>query len=221
MRWCLANELVSGNPVDSVDHLLPAQPSTSKRVKHHPSMPWRAIPNFKKETIDKENTVTSVILEFIIHTAVRSGEARFMMWSEIDFQKSVWNIPANRMKTGIIHRVPLTNQVIELLEKQEATNDMKLVFPSPRNHNILSDMAITKFLRDKKALSDIQGRNATVHGFRSSFRDWASENEYSRDLAEKALAHSVKDKTEAAYHRTDLLEQRRPMMEAWSKYICN
>ena len=88
MKWCFARELVSGNPVDSVDHLLPAQPSASKRVTHHPSMPWREIPKFKKETIDQETTVTCVILEFIIHTAVRSGEARFMMWSEIDFQKS-------------------------------------------------------------------------------------------------------------------------------------
>ena len=221
MKWCFARELVSGNPVDSVDHLLPAQPSASKRVIHHPSMPWREIPNFKKETIDQENTITSVILEFIIHTAVRSSEARYMVWSEIDFKKSVWNIPATRMKTGIIHRVPLTNQVIKLLEKQTVANEMKLVFPSPRNHIALTDMAMTKFLRDKKAQSDIPDRTATVHGFRSSFRDWASENSYSRDLAEKALAHSVKDKTEAAYHRTDLLEQRRPMMEAWSRYICN
>ena len=221
MKWCCAKELALGNPLDLVEHLLPQQPSASKRVQHQPSIPWREIPRFKKEIINQETTVTSAILEFIIHTAVRSGEARFMIWSEIDFQQLIWNIPASRMKTGIIHRVPITNQVIKLLEKQKDGNKTELVFPSPRNQNVLSDMAMTKFLRDKQVQSDIQDRTATVHGFRSSFRDWASENGYSRDLAEKALAHSVKDKTEAAYHRTDLLEQRRPMMQAWSKHICN
>ena len=84
---------------------------------------------------------------------------------------------------------------------------------------VLTDMALTKFLRDKKTVSDVAGRHATAHGFRSSFRDWASENGYPRDLAERALAHTIKNQSEAAYHRTDLLEQRRPMMDAWSNHI--
>ena len=94
-----------------------------------------------------------------------------------------------------------------------------LVFPSPRE-KVLSDMALTALLRRVKAGSDTPGRIATAHGFRSSFRDWASEHSYARDLAERALAHAVANKVEAAYHRTDLLEQRRPMMEVWGRYVC-
>ena len=96
-----------------------------------------------------------------------------------------------------------------------------LVFPSPRDDKVLSDMALTSFLRRVKALSDTPGRVATAHGFRSSFRDWASEHGYARDLAERALAHTVANQVEAAYHRTDLLEQRRPMMEAWAQHLCS
>lgn len=94
-----------------------------------------------------------------------------------------------------------------------------LVFPSPRKQIVLSDMALTSFLRRVEADSDVPGRVATAHGFRSSFRDWCSENGYPRDLAERALAHTVRNKVEAAYHRTDLLEQRRPMMQTWADFL--
>ena len=122
------------------------------------------------------------------------------------------------MKAKVAHRVPLSQRALEILSAQRALHpETDLVFPSVRGL-VLSDMVLTKFLRDHKAPSSEPGRIATAHGFRSSFRDWASESGYPRDLAERALAHQVKNQVEAAYHRTDLLEQRRAMMEAWSAH---
>jgi integrase len=130
-----------------------------------------------------------------------------------------WNIPAERMKAREPHRVPLSDAAVALLTRmQQFRLHETLVFPSPRE-KVLSDMTLTALLRRVKAESDTPGRIATAHGFRSSFRDWASEHGYARDLAERALAHAVANKVEAAYHRTDLLEQRRPLMEDWGRHV--
>jgi integrase len=139
-----------------------------------------------------------------------------MQWEELDLEVGVWTIPASRMKAKIIHRVPLTPRCVEILSAMKASgvSQKGLVHPSKRGTQ-LSDMVLTKLLRDARTRSDVDGRAATAHGFRSSFRDWASENGYPRDLAERALAHTIKNETEAAYHRTDLLEQRREMMLHW------
>lgn len=221
MKWCWAQGLVQGNPLDVVDHLLPRQPGKRERVQHQPAMPWRDVPQFVADILRKgASNVTKALLEFVILTAARSGEARAMRWAEIDLEAGVWTVPADRMKAKVEHRVPLSSgalRVLEGLRPDEAKPD-QLVFPAPRG-GVLSDMALTKFLRDQNAASDVKGRVATAHGFRSSFRDWASENGFARDLAEKALAHTIANKVEAAYHRTDLLEQRRPMMEAWSSHV--
>ena len=220
MEWSCAQGLRVGNPVNGVQHLLPKQPSTSVRVQHHPAMPWANIPDFVKDHIAEADNASRALLLFVILTAVRSGEARGALWSEFDLKKKVWTIPAVRMKTKVIHRVPLSEPVIVLLEKRrQKPSQHGLVFPSPRAGNVLTDMALTSFLRKHKAISDVAGRVATAHGFRSSFRDWASENGYSQHLAERTLAHTVKNAVEAAYHRTDLLEQRRPMMENWANFI--
>lgn len=141
-----------------------------------------------------------------------------MRWSEIDFDDKIWTIPATRMKAKQPHRVPLCDRVMEILTDARALQlHDELVFPSSRG-TPLSDMALTKLLRDQKVPSSDPDRIATAHGFRSSFRDWASEHGYARDLADKALSHTIKNRVEAAYHRTDLLEQRRPMMNAWSAF---
>jgi len=141
-------------------------------------------------------------------------------WDEFDLHAGAWNIPAHRMKAKESHPVPLSEHALTLVKKvkQSQLHDV-LVFPSPRE-KVLSDMTLTALLRRVKAESDTPGRFATAHGFRSSFRDWASEHGYARDLAERALAHTVANKVEAAYHRTDLLEQRRPLMEAWAQHVC-
>lgn len=156
------------------------------------------------------------MLELLILTAVRSGELRGMRWEEVNLDTEIWTVPAVRMKSKVEHRGPLTPRCLEILAtiKPRDREPKGLVFAS-RNGTPLSDIALTKVLRDAKAKSDVGGRIATAHGFRSSFRDWASEHGYARDLAERALAHTIRDSTEAAYHRTDLLEQRRVMMEAW------
>ncbi|MDA9159918.1 tyrosine-type recombinase/integrase [Rhodobacteraceae bacterium] len=220
MEWSCAQGLRVGNPVSGVQHLLPKQPSTSVRVQHHPAMPWANIPDFVKDHIAEADNASRALLLFVILTAVRSGEARGALWSEFDLKQKVWTIPASRMKTKVIHRVPLSEPVIVLLEKRRQKPSQRgLVFPSPRAGNVLTDMALTSFLRKHKAISDVAGRIATAHGFRSSFRDWASENSYSQHLAESALAHQIKNQVERAYHRTDLLEQRRPMMDDWAKFI--
>lgn len=220
MKWCWAHGLVTGNPVDVVDHLLPAQPGKRVRVQHFPSMPWQDIPKFATAVLRaKEPNVSRLLLEFVILTAARSGEARAMTWSEVDFQAKVWTVPASRMKAKVAHRVPLSTRAIEILTIQRQKHpESDLVFPAPRG-GVLSDMALTKFLRDVKAKSSDPGETATAHGFRSSFRDWASEKSYQRDWAERALAHTIQNQAEAAYHRTDLLEQRRTMMEAWASHV--
>ncbi|MDA9346936.1 tyrosine-type recombinase/integrase [bacterium] len=220
LEWACAQQLIVGNPVNGVKHLLPKQPSTSVRVQNFPAMPWRIIPRFVEEDIGDVDNVSRNLLLFVILTAVRSGEARKAKWSEFDLKQRIWTIPANRMKAQVMHRVPLSGPVMELLEKrQQKPSKRGLVFPSPRAGTILTDMALTSFLRKHRARSDVAGRVATAHGFRSGFRDWASENNYPRDYAERALAHTIKNASEAAYHRTDLLEQRRPMMESWAKHV--
>jgi len=209
--------LMGANPVDVVTHLLPLQPGKAVRQEHQPAMPWATVPSFvKAELVDAgELEVTRNALLFLVLNASRSGEVRGMTWSEVNLRAKLWTIPAARMKAKVAHRVPLSLQAIELLKRQAGQHD-ELVFPSVQARTVMSDMTLTALLRRAKAPSDTPGRVATVHGFRSSFRDWCSERGYPRDLAERALAHTVKDKVEAAYHRTDLFEQRRPMMQAWA-----
>ena len=220
MKWCWAQGWVKANPVDVVDHLLPQQPGKRERVQHQPSMPWRDIPAFVRDVLQASTSnVTRSLLEFLILTAARSGEAREITWDEVDLDAKVWTIPASRMKAKVTHRVPLSGRAVEILKAQRKKHpDGALVFPAPRG-GVLSDMVLTGFLRDQKAKSGDKGRVATAHGFRSSFRDWASEHGHARDLAERALAHTIQNQAEAAYHRTDLLEQRQPMMEAWALHI--
>lgn len=220
MAWGWAHGFCSANPVDVVGHLLPQQTSANTRRVHQPAMPWRIIPLYLAAHINQEANfnVSEALLTYVILTACRSGEARSMRWSEVDLKSGVWTIPSEKMKAGILHRVPLSKQALAVLEKMKGLH-RDLVFPSPRKQIILSDMVLTSFLRRTNAKSDTPDRIATAHGFRSSFRDWCSEHGYPRDLAERALAHAVKNKVEAAYHRTDLLEQRRPMMQAWADHV--
>lgn len=221
MKWCRAHELIEANPVELVEHILGKQLPKRERERHQPAMNWREIPNFLKTHLRTGDEVSRLGLEFLILTAVRSGELRGATWSEFDFEKKVWTIPAERMKKKKRHSIPLAERPMEILRLQKLRNDgSDLVFPSPRG-KMLSDMAFTSFLRKHKIMSSDGQSVATAHGFRSSFRDWASENGYSRDLAEKALAHELKDKTEKAYHRTDLLKERVPMMQAWATLVCS
>lgn len=221
MDWCAASGHILASPVGVVTRLLPKQPGKRQRAAHQPAMPWRRMPDFVRNVLHVGATSTSkVMLEFLILTAARSGEVRQMDWREINLADAVWTIPASRMKAKTAHRIPLSNRALDILaaKRSNAAMHKGLVFPS-RNGLPISDVMLTKFLRDRKVESDVPERHATAHGFRSSFRDWASEHGYSRDLAERALAHTIKSSTEAAYHRTDLLDQRRTMMTDWGEYI--
>lgn len=218
MQWCWAHQHIAANPVAVVDHILPKQKA---KVTHQPSMPWKDVPAFLATHVrDRETRDTlRAAVEFAILTAARSGEVREATWGEFDLDRALWVIPGERMKMEEPHRVPLSSRAVALLRELKAAGSHEsIVFPSPRKL-FFSDMAPTEFLRRVGAHSATPGRTATLHGYRSSFRDWASENGYARDLAERALAHAVENKVESAYHRTDLLEQRRPMMEAWSTYL--
>jgi len=157
--------------------------------------------------------VAARLLEFTILTAARSGETRGATWSEIDLTAALWTIPAERMKAGKEHRVPLSDQALKVLREIPRTPDTDLVFPAPRNGQ-LSDMAMTAIMRR-------MGLKAVPHGFRSTFRDWCSEcTNYPRDVAEMALAHAIGNKVEAAYRRGDLFEKRTRLMAEWAKF-CN
>jgi integrase len=152
-------------------------------------------------------------LEFAILTAARTGEVAGALWSEIDLTAGVWTIPANRMKTGIEHRVPLSEQALTVLKRAAATKVNDVVFYGQKRGRALSNMALLMMLR-RMGRSDI-----TVHGFRSTFRDWAAERTgIAREVAEAALAHVIANKTEAAYRRSDLFEKRRGLMRQWGSF---
>lgn len=197
-----------------LDHILPARASVA-RVEHHAALPYADLPALMRRIAEREG-MASRCLAFIAHTAARSGEARGATWDEIDLDARVWTIGPDRMKAGVEHRVPLTDEAVEILLAVQplARGPASVVFPSERKGRPLSDVGVSK------ALHTAGAEGATVHGLRSSFRDWAVERTaYPRAAAEKALAHSNKDKVEAAYQRSDLLEMRRRLMTEWSKFL--
>ena len=191
-----------------LDHLLP-KPKNVRAVKHHAALPHAEIADFMME-LDAREGVAARALGFTILTAARSGETRGATWAEIDLDAKLWTIPAGRMKAGKEHRVPLSKAAIALLSSKRGGN--KLIFESEaKPGKSISDMSMTAVLRRMKR-DDI-----TVHGFRSTFRDWAGETTgFPREVIEAALAHGIKDKAEAAYARSDLFDKRRSLMEAWA-----
>ena len=220
MNWCAARDYIIASPVGVVSKLLARQPGKRERVTHHPAVPWRDLPDFVAEVLrTPQPSVGKQALELTLLTAARSGEVRGMVWGEVDLENRVWTVPAQRMKAKASHRVPLTDGAIAILKARlPFQSESNLVFSS-RKDTPLSDMTLTKILRDANVSSDTPDRTATVHGFRSSFRDWASEQGYARDLAERALARTIRNAAEAAYHRTDLLDARREMMAAWERHL--
>jgi len=192
-----------------LDQLLPA-PGKIAKVEHHTALPIDAMGAFMLD-LRKREGIAARALEFAILTAARSGEVRGMKWAEVDQVTGVWTIPADRMKAGKEHRVPLTESAIRILNAQSHQEGIDLVFPAPRG-GVLSDMTLTAVTRRMEVA-------AVPHGFRSTFRDWAAERtNFPRDMAEQALAHALGDKVEAAYRRGDMLEKRRQMMQAWAKF---
>ncbi|TAM08286.1 MAG: site-specific integrase [Paraburkholderia sp.] len=194
----------------NLENLL-ARPSKVQEVRNHPAVPLAEMADFMKKLRAVEGN-SARCLEFAILTGARSGEARGVRFSEIDWNTNVWRVPAERMKAKKEHRVPLSADAVKLLTSMPRAEDQDLIFPSPRG-KVLSDMAMLMLVRRT-------GIDAVPHGFRSTFRDWAGEmTNYPRELAEVALAHVKGDATEAAYWRSDVLERRRRMMSDWAKFI--
>lgn len=198
-------------PMRAVAKGLPSQP---KRTGRFQAMPYALVPDFVAKLREIES-FGALALEALILTACRSGEIRGACWDEIDLDARLWTIPAGRMKAGRSHAIPLSAQALDLFKRAAALRiaDTQLVFPGQKRGKALSDMTLLKILRD-------QGEPYTVHGFRSSFRDWAAEcSDQPGEVAEAALAHTVPNAVEAAYRRTDFLERRRGLMNDWGYYV--
>ncbi len=200
------------NPVDQIGLGL----SQVRKVKTHlAALPWREVPGFWSQLTDRDS-ISSACLRFIILTAARSGEARGANWQEIDFEGATWNVPADRMKRGKPHRVPLAPEAVAILENMRGL-DPVLCFPSPKRGKDgvrpLSDMAF-KLMFGRMGVDGF-----TTHGFRSAFRDWCSESaKADPELAEAALSHATGNSVVQAYARSDLMDRRRELMNAWARY---
>jgi integrase len=174
-------------------------------------MPWGDVPGFLPELGE---SVAALALRFLILTASRTGEVIGARWSEIDAQERLWTIPADRMKAKREHRVPLSDEALAMLGRVRGL-DPEFIFPGQKRGKGLSNMAMTQLMR-RLGHGDV-----TVHGFRSSFRDWAEERGgMPREVAELSLAHEVGNAVERAYRRSDMLDKRRTLMERWARFCC-
>ena len=214
LDWAKVKGLRSGeNPAawkGHLDHMLPA-PTRLKKVEHLTAVPVREMPDFMIKLRQAAGTAAQA-LEFLILTAARSGEVRGITWQEVSLEDALWIVPAERMKMKREHRVPLSDRAVSILKSQPRIDENPLVFPAPRGSQ-MSDATMSAVLKR-------MGIDATVHGFRSSFRDWCGDyTNYPRDLAEQCLAHGADDPVEAAYRRGDALERRREIMNEWSKFV--
>ena len=217
LDWAAVSGYRTGeNPAHWKGHLQKLLPPKSRvrRVKHHPALPYSEIRQFYA-LVEKQAGTAAIALRFLILTAARTNEILGADWREIDLAARSWIIPANRMKAGKEHRVPLSKAAIEILTSIGQSQSGPIFTSAPHNRP-LSNAAMLVLLKRMKR-PDI-----TVHGFRSTFRDWIAETTaFPAEMAEIALAHTVSDKVEAAYRRGDMFERRREMMEAWAKHVVN
>ena len=213
----MAHGHININPAgEIIDAALPKMPSVKA---HYRALPYEEVPG-ALEIVDASTASLPVKLafRFMVLTAARSGEVRGATWEEVDLEAATWVIPADRMKAGREHRVPLSTQALEALRAAwPMRDDSNIIFPSTRTRKRLSDMALTKLLRDVGLAS-----KATAHGFRTSFKTWCMEQtNISWAVGEAALAHTVGNSTEAAYARSDLFKKRRTLMQQWADYVCS
>jgi integrase len=217
LDWAKVQELRQGeNPArwrGHLDHLLPPKAKV-RRVKHHAALPYAELPDFVANLRTQEG-VAARALEFTILTAARTGDTIGAVWDEVNTSDKVWTVPADRMQAGKEHRVPLSSRALAILRDEHEVRSSDYVFPGGKAGKPLSNMAMTETLR-RMERGDI-----TVHGFRSTFRDWAAERtNFPSEVVEMALTHAVGDKVEAAYRRGDLFEKRRRLMAEWASF-CN
>ena len=210
LNWATARGFRQGENVarwrGHLEHLLKARP----KAEHHAAMPVDQLPDFMAR-LRERNSISARALELLILTATRTGETINATWQEIDLNAATWTIPAARMKAGREHTIPLTDRAVVILASLPRTGDF--VFPGARDGKPLSNMALLEQLRG------LDANGYRVHGFRSTFRDWAGDcTTFERGVIEHALAHGLADKTEAAYRRSTALDKRRRLMAAWAFY---
>lgn len=215
LSWATARGFRSGdNPARWRGHLDAALPSPKKvkKVVHFPALPYSEIRAFMTE-LGKGESQSRLALQLLILTACRTSELIGARWGEIDFEKATWTIPGERMKAGIEHRVPLSTQALAIFNQLAGKRLGDFVFPGQRNRKTMSNMAMLELLKG-------MGRgDITAHGFRSTFRDWAAEEtNFPNHVVEMALAHTIGDKTEAAYRRGELFSKRAKLMQAWADF---
>ena len=213
MKWAVAQGYREDNPAG--DAISAALPKNAVRVRHQRALPHGEVAA-ALDRVRASNALasTKLALEMLVLTACRSGEVRRARWSEIDLKDAIWTIPEDRTKSGRVHRVPLSSGALKVLDQAKALGDGQgLVFPGQRLRP-LSETTLSLLLRRLSI-------PCVPHGMRSSFRDWCSETGIRREVAEASLAHVVKNKVEAAYARSDLLERRREVMEDWAQYIAS
>lgn len=211
------------NPARWRGHLdkLLAKPSRVKEVSHHPAMPYSDVPAYMEELAANGST-SALALQFLILTATRTSEVLQAKWDEIDQDKGIWTIPAERMKARREHRIPLSDAALNILAALTRLEGNPYLFPGSRHGRPLSNMALLQLMRGMGYGVNGTRGGYVPHGFRSSFRDWSGEiSSFPRDVAEMALAHAIKNKVEAAYRRGDLFEKRREMMQEWADYLGN
>jgi len=220
LDFATVNEYRTGaNPAQWTGHLATQLPSPKKlaNIKHHPAIPYGDIGEFMAK-LRANGSTSAKALEFLILTGVRSGSVRMANWSEVDFDKKLWVIPAAHTKTKQEHRVPLAAKAIELLKSLPKMADSTLIFPSIRG-GALSDMALSQLMRGMRERGELLV-DAVPHGFRSTFRDWGAEQtSYPDEIRKAASGHTVGDAVQQAYQRTDLLEKRRRLMDDWANFL--
>ena len=214
LDWCRVRKYRDGpNPAlwrGHLAHLLPAHKKKSI-VRHHPALSWAEIPKFITE-LRTHTAISARALDFTILTASRTSEAILALWPEIDIDNQIWTVPPQRMKAGVEHRVPLSAAAVELLRDLPRFEESKYIFPGAKLGRPFSNMAMLEVLRGMRP-------GLTVHGFRSTFRDWAAEaTSFPSEVVEMALAHTIESAVERAYRRGDLFQKRRALMETWAAY---
>jgi integrase len=215
LAWATVSGFRQGqNPAqwhNHLDNLLPAK-ARIHSIRHHPAMPYQEIGDFIFQLRERDG-IAAQALEFLIYTAARTSEVRGASWSEFDLNSGIWTIPGPRTKVGKEHRIPLAERPLQIVRELRSLNSGAFVFPGGKPGKGLSNMALLSVLRRLQI-------KLTVHGFRSSFRDWAAEQtQVPREVAEQALAHTLGNKVEAAYLRSDFFEKRRDLMNLWAAHL--
>ena len=220
LDYATVNDYRTGtNPAQWTGYLSTQLPSPKKlqKVEHYAAIPYQMMGEFMTK-LRKNDSISARAVEFLILTAVRSGSVRQAEWSEIDFEKELWIIPAEHTKARQEHRVPLQPQAIKLLRSMPIMAGSNIIFPSPKG-KALSDMALSQLMRGMRDRGELTVE-AVPHGFRSTFRDWAAEQtNYPDEIRKAASGHTVGDPVKGAYQRTDLLDKRRNLMNEWAKFI--